>query len=169
MKTFLKVKVGTLAAEIRIIKTQLRHWRGDHPMRAQLKNHVKPLQSEVRSAGLAYGFLRGRPYEQMEILRYFPPDWERVEYHVEKFCGGYHKGVKIDTRIVMQQFAAWLHAAKEKSNSATCVTLRDLRDLRCANRRVAYHKRFTRPNPTDQKALKEQLKAKWEGAKKLST
>lgn len=43
------------------------------------------VRSEARSALLAYGFLRGRPYQLMEPKSYGPPDWNRVRQLVDKF------------------------------------------------------------------------------------
>ncbi len=167
MKTFLKVKICVLGAEIRIIRQQLKHWKGTHPMWGQLYDHLKQhnLQKDVRAAGIAYGFLRGHTYTQVENKCYFPPDWKRVEFHVERFGSGYIK-TGVDPRDLMQRFSAWLDEAKKTASDEACKMARTGRDYLAYTRRVNYHARFTRPDPTDQKALKAQLKAKWESQRK---
>ncbi len=67
MKTHLKIKIKSLAAESRIIRLEEKKWRGGHPMRISLWDHrVKAVRNEARAALLAYGFLRGRTYRQVE-------------------------------------------------------------------------------------------------------
>lgn len=65
MKTFLKVKLKHLAQEIRVIKFE--ESRSIDALRTELYNHrVKVVSPEIRAAQLAYGFLRGRSFREME-------------------------------------------------------------------------------------------------------
>jgi len=163
MKTHLKVKICTLAEEIRIIKRQERKWPGTHPLRADLRSHRGGLSSEARSCNLAYGFLRGRDYAQLEQGCYFPPDWDRIEYHVQKFGDGFVKGKPIDVdRDVMQRFQGWLATAKSMSDYRVCLGRREALGPRGQQRRQAYKAKYWRADPTDQTKLKAELKAKWD-------
>lgn len=101
MKEYLKIKVMSLIAERRIIKTQAertaerlrkrldkiaasdnathRAEMGNHNARDYkaglgMEQHERELAIESRLSGLAYGFIRGRVYPQMEAkLRYNGP------------------------------------------------------------------------------------------------
>ncbi|WP_293862443.1 hypothetical protein [uncultured Alsobacter sp.] len=115
MKAYLKVKIMSLAAEARIIRKLQnrraaylvakhlakgldREWSGLHAHRRF------DVRCETRSAHLAYGFLRGRPYRAMEAKCWQGPDWKRVQQLVEKFGEG-------DRRELVQKFAEWKDAA----------------------------------------------------------
>lgn len=61
----LKVKIKSLAAEARIIRQEERRSRGR--LRDSLALHRKGVvREEARYSQLAYGFIRGRRYEQLE-------------------------------------------------------------------------------------------------------
>lgn len=86
MKTYLKIKIKSLAAEARLIKAEERKWPGTSTVRAGLQNHrIKDVRGEARSALVAYGFLRGRSYKRIERTTKTEPDWERVEALVAKY------------------------------------------------------------------------------------
>ena len=72
-------------------------------------HRIKAVRPEVRAAGLALAFLRGRDYHEVEKIRYAPgPRWDRIEYHVLKF------GEK-DPRELRQSLEQWHQAADERS------------------------------------------------------
>jgi|GEM_PF-5312666 len=101
MKVYLKIKIMSLAAEARIIRKETKRWPGDSPERLGLYTHrIHDVRSEARSACLAYGFLRGRTYDQMEGRGSRRPDWKRVEALVSKYGDG-------DLRDRMQRFSEW--------------------------------------------------------------
>jgi len=96
---YLKVKVKSLAAEaaaIRLERRKLRakidhsktvkhlwKWRG---IRQGLRDHdISVVRPEARIACLAYGFLRGRSYAEMEAKCYLRPDFEKVWRLVKKY------------------------------------------------------------------------------------
>lgn len=108
MKTKLKIKISTFAAEARIIRREERKWRGEHLMRTSLHEHrVVNLRKVTRTSLLAYGFLRDRPYKVMEKFAYSQPDWAGVEKEVIRF------GTIYDTeQNLKQRFAEWLAEAK---------------------------------------------------------
>ena len=109
MKQYLKIKTKTLAAESRYIKLErkraLAAWRhnrdntGAETRVRGMDNHrkfmVKPM---ARATCLAYGFLRGRSYEQMEPIRYSSPDWKVVESMVMRYS-------MMEERETRQKFA----------------------------------------------------------------
>lgn len=74
----------------------------DHLAKYQsLRAHrILDVRKEARASQLAYGFLRGRDYKQMEQKCYTEPNWSKVQDIAERFSGE-------DKRIVAQRFAAW--------------------------------------------------------------
>lgn len=79
-REMLRVKVKSLAEEARIIRREEhRNWG---TLRDELHLHrVGVVRREARAAHLAYGFIRGRSYSQMEGKLKDPrngPDWEKV-------------------------------------------------------------------------------------------
>ena len=87
MSVYLKIKLKSLAAEARIIRAQERKTKGQwNATRESLYRHrIDVVRKVSRETHLAYGFLRGRTYEQMERSCYSPPDWKAVEKMVEKY------------------------------------------------------------------------------------
>lgn len=113
MRVYLKIKIKSLAAEARIIRQETKKYPGDSPTRLSLYQHrTQDVRQESRSACLAYGFLRGRTYAQMEAWCYAGPDWKRIESLITKFGVG-------DPRELTQQFAAWKDQAVEYLQTAT--------------------------------------------------
>jgi hypothetical protein len=53
---------------------------------------------------LAYGFLRGKSYKQIEKKAYEPPNWTVIEQMAKRFGG-------LDSRVLLQRFAEWKDAA----------------------------------------------------------
>lgn len=101
-KTFLKVKVNTLAAESRIIRKEERKALAAYRRHTKVNLHaalqsyqalrehrVHVVRPAARSASLAYGFLRGRLYEEMERTCKVEPFWPDVARMVLRY-GGSH-------------------------------------------------------------------------------
>jgi uncharacterized protein (UPF0548 family) len=98
MRTYLKIKIKSLAAEAVIIKQEERKWKfpvftdnvkQPHPMFFALRQHrLLEVRRECRSAIIAYGYLRGRAYKQIEAFCYERPDWNRVAELVFKYGKG---------------------------------------------------------------------------------
>lgn len=85
-KTYLKIKIKSLAAEARIIRHEELKWPGTSDVRTSLHNHrVMDVRREARSALLAYGFIRGRTYRTIEFKAAVAPDWKRVAELVTKY------------------------------------------------------------------------------------
>lgn len=86
MKTQLKMKICALSAEARIIRKEEKKWRGDSKVRNSLRNHrTSVVRREARCSQLAYGFLRGRRYIQLETANSIAADWGRVGSLVAKY------------------------------------------------------------------------------------
>jgi hypothetical protein len=117
MKTYLKIKIKSLAAEARIIRDEERKWPGQHPLRASLRKHrLRDVRAEGRYALLAYGFLRHRPLAAVEGTARSEPCWERVQKLAEKYGGG-------DLSALRLRFEAWRAGGTLTSGQGGAVTL----------------------------------------------
>lgn len=124
-KVFLKLKLKSLAAESKTIRVELERYRGPKwgtsDIRLRMHNHrIKVVRYEARLTHLAYGFLRGREYEQIEPhLTYrghagnmtnvplHRIEWDRVTGMAEKYG-------EEDVRVVRQKLAAWIDRANHR-------------------------------------------------------
>ena len=80
------MKIKSLAAEARIIRLEELRYPGPSRMRRSLYLHrVWDVRREQRASQLAYAFIRGRPYHQVEQSTHTPPPRARVKRLVEKF------------------------------------------------------------------------------------
>lgn len=71
-----------------------------------LRHHrIWDVRNESRSSHLAYGFLRGLPYNRIEGNTKTVPDWSRVETLVRKYG-------EDDVRDRMQRFSEWRSIAE---------------------------------------------------------
>jgi hypothetical protein len=104
MKTYLKIKLNHLAAEARINKKEKQKWmrkasigrqkaweKGiENPIKAtmadSIHNHrMQCIRPEARDSNLAYGFLRGRSYAQIEAKRFTDPNWTNIKENIKRF------------------------------------------------------------------------------------
>lgn len=82
-KVYLKVKVKSLAEEARIIRKEEKR---NKEFQRGLKDHRTGIvREEARHTLLAYGFLRGRSYHQIEHKDSKAPNWDKVKKMVEKY------------------------------------------------------------------------------------
>ncbi len=89
MKTYLKIKLLSLAAEARIIRREEQRWPGEHHVRTGPHEHrILDVRREARSALLAYGFLRHRAYRTIEPKCHRAPGWKRTQQLVEVLGAG---------------------------------------------------------------------------------
>mgnify|MGYP000953442220 CR=1 FL=1 len=65
-KTYLKVKIKSLAAEAEIIKKEERKARDEVVKRELIVHRRRDVAKEARAAHLAYGFLNGKKYAELE-------------------------------------------------------------------------------------------------------
>jgi hypothetical protein len=69
-----------------------------------LRNHrTIDVRKEARSSFIAYGFLRGNDYKNIEST-IKKVDWDRVISLVKKYCEN-------DPRVTLQKFAEWVGAS----------------------------------------------------------
>jgi len=100
----LKIKIKTLGAESRFIRQgEIQHRNQARKARAKgrwtiarrhetehwwLYTHrLHTVQPAARTNHLAYGFLRGRSYSEMEAKARIEPDWKAIEKVVRRFDG----------------------------------------------------------------------------------
>ena len=77
-REMLRVKLKSLAEESRIIRREELRTHG--ALRFDLRNHrAVQVRREARHTLLAYGFIRGLKYREMEPNAFTVPDWERVK------------------------------------------------------------------------------------------
>lgn len=91
-RAYLKVKIKSLAEEAKIIRREEQRPRKDmdecgySPTRTGLREHrVTVVRQASRNALLAYGFIRGRKYRQIEPKAESQPNWEEVKRQVLKY------------------------------------------------------------------------------------
>ncbi len=84
-KFALKVKIKSLAAETRIIKSEMRA-RKDVGTKISLRSHhVNVVRPEARHSQLAYAFLKNKEYYEVERSCVTPPDFAKIWTLVERF------------------------------------------------------------------------------------
>ena len=124
-RTYLKVKIKSLAAEAKIIRTEEKRARRPG-LRRGLEDHRKGIvRTESRHTHLAYGFIRGREYHQMESSTHETPNWEKVRKMVEKYGSyvtwdassesydEYRKRQQQHKEEAKKSFETWLKKAQE--------------------------------------------------------
>lgn len=100
MKTYIKIKIKSLAEEAKMIRQEenkcsnaarkVEHKQGWYAVREGLHNHRKlQVTPECRAALVAYGFLRGRTYNEVEGAAKTEPNWKRVEALVTTYGSRY--------------------------------------------------------------------------------
>jgi len=88
-KTHLKVKIKSLAAESKIIRLEELRSQ-DRQLKNSLYFHrVNAVRSESRTSQLAYAFLRGREYGDVEQKCSVAPDFVKIQSLVERFGACY--------------------------------------------------------------------------------
>src|SRR4051812_18796322 len=89
-RTFLKVKIKSLTAESHIIRQETA--RAQKSIRSELSHHRRTaVRQAARNTGIAYAFLRGKNYRDIERSPKTPPDWKEVTRMVRQY------GVRFDT------------------------------------------------------------------------
>lgn len=86
--TLAKVNVMSLAAEAKLnrIEANKAKARNRKSVAYKLDDHRRGhLRREARAANLAYAFLKGRDYKQVEAKCHEIPDWQRVERKIIQF------------------------------------------------------------------------------------
>lgn len=108
-KTYLKIKIMSLAAEAKIIRREEHRWPGASDIRCGLHLHrVNNVRGEARASLLAYGFLRGRSYAAVEDAK--SPDSFQRQHAMEKAAAIASRfgGVPVSKNAML----AWLTASQ---------------------------------------------------------
>lgn len=124
----LKVKIKTLANEAQDIRAEeeklkvdlTKEWGLQNMLeRATLHRHrVVPLRKAARNNFLAYGFLRGRRYSQIEQASYREPEYEEIIKLIIRF-----NSEPIPQTTLRQRFAEWYEevaAVRNRSFERQC-------------------------------------------------
>lgn len=108
---YLKVKIKSLEAEAKIIRKEERKHRKDDAIRNGLTNHRKTVvRIEQRATLLAYAFLRGKSYKEIEP-KHVGNTWRelvirnKVKGMVLKYSSNY------DKKVVDDRLTEWFKAA----------------------------------------------------------
>lgn len=143
MRSHLKVKVVSMSMEMTYIRRQEAKWKNKARYARQKQkelliqpevyerastsqayaernfwsnhHHRYGLKTEARVAHLAYGCMRGIPYQKMEYYCHgwqkghggYEPDWKSVAVMVERFSKD-----EPNSQDIMQKFEEWLSDAK---------------------------------------------------------
>lgn len=132
-RIYLKVKVKSLADEARIIRLETKRARSLSIKNGLYRHRIDVVRFEARHTHLAYGFLRGKSYEQIEQKAHVAPNWAKVRKMVEKYgthmapwalnsesYGDYKiraEENKKQLAEVLQRFDEWVERAKLVSSS----------------------------------------------------
>lgn len=134
MKVYLKIKIKSLALEAETIRREEKKYKTKYEYQNAINNalaengneaeitdradailhtritlhehRVNHVRKEARAALLAYGFLNGRAYTEIEGYTRTGFSWKRVEELVKKYGEG-------DQRTLLQQFAEWRDNAQD--------------------------------------------------------
>lgn len=107
-QTHLRVKIKSLAAEAGIIRSEEQRHPGSSSTRSGLREHrVGIVRREQRSSLLAYAFLRGRQYLEVETKAKAPPCLKRVAKLAWSFGPGYNR------EAISSAVEAWLASRAE--------------------------------------------------------
>lgn len=84
-RAYLKVKIKSLAEEAKIIRKETKKARSPSIKNGLYLHRIGVVRHEARHTLLAYGFLRGKTYEQLEPGCTKWVDWPKVRKMVEKY------------------------------------------------------------------------------------
>ena len=83
-RAMLRVKIKSLAEEARVIRFEEK--RSRQPIRDELHHHrVVVVRREARVSQIAYGLIRGRALERIEMAAKTEPNWKRVHELLRKY------------------------------------------------------------------------------------
>ena len=141
MKSYLKMKVMSLAEEAKIISKEEKRWlrkaaanraKQQDPKYAEdnflgLSVHRRrDIRKEARSAHIAYSFLCGRSYSEIERFAHTEPDWKRVKKLVTKYA---------DPHTVETLFNQWMAKAKANYENTLVIDIEAMPMLEITDKR----------------------------------
>lgn len=132
-RIYLKVKIKSLAAEARIIRQETKRAKSLSIKNGLYRHRIDVVRVEARHTQLAYGFLRGRTYQQIEHKAQVEPNWAKVRKMIEKYgthlapwllnsesYGDFKVRVEENKKQladVLKRFDEWAEQAKTASSS----------------------------------------------------
>lgn len=104
----MRVKVKSLAEEARIIRREEARARTSWEVTRLREHRTGVVRRAMREALLAYGFIRGIAYGQMEAKATEPPDWKNVRQMVVRY--GQHSDYRqrVPEATLIERFEAWV-------------------------------------------------------------
>ena len=81
----LKIKAKSLAAEAKIIRKEEKRARSQSIRESLYRHRIDVVRYEARHTNIAYGFLRGRTYAEIENKPKTAPNWDKIRKMVEKY------------------------------------------------------------------------------------
>lgn len=132
---YLKIKIKSLAEEARIIRHEEKKWAGPSETRMGLHHHrTHHVRMETRAALLAYAFIRGRRYSQVESTRWSESDlkWldsphyaapmgfpiKRVTELVAKYGKTYYSIAEKKDRVPEKAILNWMRESMQLEKAA---------------------------------------------------
>lgn len=83
-------------------------------------HRVNDVRKETRNALLAYGFLRGLKYVEMENFAWTQPNWERVKKLAMRYA---ELDEEINQQVISQRFAEWQDEALSGVQARWCESI----------------------------------------------
>lgn len=117
----LKVEIKSLATKSRALVVEIRRAANDIHLQSRLQMQRLQVRYELRHLHLAYGFLRGRSYVEMERETKSRPSFDKIEEYVKKYgaCRDwglgypeYSKDLKERKAKQSERFEGWKTDAK---------------------------------------------------------
>lgn len=84
-RIYLKVKIKSLAEEARIIRREERKIENQDFRDGLHRHRVIDVRKEARATLVAYGYLCGKTYRQVEPKAAKPLDWSKVKSMVQRY------------------------------------------------------------------------------------
>ena len=120
-RAYLKVKLKSLAEEAKIIRKETQRAKTGSIKNGLYLHRIHVVRPEARHTHLAYGFLRGKSYEQIERDARVAPNWDKVRKMVSKYgvhqagyAWGEWKQSQKDKQELLEQFDQWVEKANEQ-------------------------------------------------------
>ena len=84
-RIYLKVKIKSLAEEAKIIRREERKIENQDFRNGLHRHRVVDVRKEARATLIAYGYLCGKTYKQLEPNATKPLDWSKVKSMVQRY------------------------------------------------------------------------------------
>jgi hypothetical protein len=85
LRVCLRVKVKSLAAEAKIIRKEEKRVKSQSIRESLYRHRIDVVRYEARHTNIAYGFLRGRTYAEIENKPRTAPNWDKIRRMIEKY------------------------------------------------------------------------------------